>query len=267
MTMAGQIMFFEKSKCDFSNPAASASASQASEYAYFALNRSNRTAWVTTGSVDADNTTFTVDFTEQRYIDSIFLVKVNFKSYTLKYWNGSSYVDFATAIDVTNNTDETILHQVAEVLTSRLRLTIRGTMTANQDKYMHQFIATSLMGRLNAWPQIKKPTHDVGRIVTKMLSGKVNVTESVGGFRCDLEVANWKDQTDLNLVERLYTLNEGFLVWLCGGDESQFAQRLMGYRKEDIFLMRPTNNYIPEHVKGIYTTGVKLVIPLAECAQ
>jgi len=265
--MPGQIMLFEKSKCDFTNSAAAASASQGSDYASFALNRSNRSAWVTTGSVDADNTTFTVDFTEQRYFDSVFLVKMNFKSYTLKYWNGSAYVDFATPIDVTTNTDETALHQVTEVLASRVQLTIRGTMTADQDKFMHQFIATSLMGRLNAWPQIKKPTHDVGRIVTKMLSGKVSVTESVGGFRCDLEVANWKDQTDLSLVERMYTLNEGFLVWLCGGDESQFSQRLMGYRKEDIFLMRPTNNYIPEFVKGVYSTGVKLVIPLAESAE
>lgn len=263
--MAGQILFYEKSKCDFTNSNASATASQGVGYESYLLDRSNRTAWVTSGSVDADLTNIVIDFTEQRYIDTIVFIKWNVKSYTIQYWNGSTYVDFATAIDVTTNTAETVKHSVTEVLTSKIKLIIRGTMVANDDKYIYQVICTSFIGQLAGWPVIKKPTHNLNRIVTKMLSGRVNVVESVGGFSMDLEVANWNSDADLTIIERLYTLAEGFLVWTCGGDEAQFSSVRMGYRLEDWFLMRPTNNYVPEYVKGLYKTGLKIQMSLAEC--
>lgn len=265
--MSGQIMFLEKSKCDFTNTNASATASQGSTYASYLLDRSNRTAWVTSGSVDSDLTTIDIDFTEARYIDFLALVKTNAKSYTWKYWNGSTYVDFATAIDVTNNTKSTVYHRVTEVLTQKLRVTIRGTMIADADKYVYQLIATSMIGQLAGWPVIKKPTHNLNRIVNRMLSGKVSVAESVGGFSMDLEVANWKSDADLTIVERLYSIGEGFLVWACGGDATQFSTERIGYRLEDFFLMRPTDNYMPEYVKGLYKTGLKIKIALAECVQ
>lgn len=265
--MSAQIRFFEKNKCDFTNPNASASASQGNTYASFLLDRSNRTAWVTSGSVDADNTTVTIDFTENRYIDSILLLKTNVKSYTLKYWNGTTYVDFATAIDVTNNAEAVIFHSVTEVSTSRIQLTIRGTMVADEDKYIYQFICTSQIGQLAGWPIIKKPTHNLNRIVSKMLSGRVHVVESVGGFQMELAVENWSSDADLTIVERLFTISKGFHVWICGGDEDQFSSVRLGYRLEDFPLMRPTNNYVPEFAKGLYQSGLKIVIQLSECTE
>jgi hypothetical protein len=262
--MSSQIIFFQKNKADLSYENVSATASQGSAYAQYVLNRSNVSAWLTTGSVDADNTTLTIDFNEDRYVTDLLLLKHNFKSFTVKYWNGSSYVAFSPAIAPTNNTAASNHYEVTGVETSRIQITILGTQTANQDKYLYQFIATEQLGQLNAWLMIKNPTHSRNRIKNKTLSGKLNIVENVGGFSCRLTVKSLTNSSDLNLIEELYAANEGFLVWLCGGDESQFLTRRQGYRMEDIYLMKCTDEYQPEYVDGVYKNGIKIEIDLQE---
>src|SRR6267378_555364 len=149
--MSSQIIFFNKSISDFQNANVSASASQGNTYANYPLQRDPDIAWITSGSVDSDNTTWTVDITDQRPVTNILLIDHNFKSYTIKYWNGSAYVDFPTAINVSGNTKGTNAHSFASVNTSKIQITITGTQVANSDKFMHQFIATTKIGQLIGW--------------------------------------------------------------------------------------------------------------------
>lgn len=262
--MAQPIIFFNKSACDFQQPNVIATASEGNTYASYPLQRNNNIAWITSGSVDANNTTWTVDTQDPHTITDILLVLHNFKNYTVKYWNGSSFVNFSPAINVSGNTAATTYHQVASVDTSKLQITITGTQVPDSDKVMHQFIATSRIGQLQGWPVIGKPTIDRNRINTKMLSGKMNVAENVGGFFCKLSVASWHVDADLSIVETLYQANRGFLVWLCAGDPTQFWSNRQGYRMEDIVLMKCTNELIPEFNDGIYQRGMKIDIELAE---
>jgi hypothetical protein len=262
--MSSQIIFFEKNKADLSYENISATASEGSEYAPYVLNRSNLSAWLTTGSVDANNTTLTIDLTEDRVITDILLLKHNFKSFTVKYWNGSTYVAFSPAIAPTTNTSASNYYEVTQVETSKIQITILGTQTPNEDKYLYQFIATEKLGQLNGWPVIQGPTHSRNRIKNKTLSGKMNIVENVGGFSCALTVAFLKDSSDLDVIETLYAANEGFLVWLSGGDESQFLTRRQGYRMEDIYLMKCVDEYRPEYVSGIYKNGIKIELSLQE---
>ncbi len=265
--MAGQILFFKKSRCDFSIESVVASASQGSAYAAFALNRNNTSAWITSGSVDADNTTFDVDLGEMKDISQILLLKHNFKAFTVKYWDGATYQAFSPSISETTNTAASNRYTVTAQSTSKLRIQITGTQVVNADKYLYQFIATELVGQLEGWPVITNPEHNRNKIASMMLSGKLNVSVNVGGFRCDLKVDNWKSSADLTIVEALYNSNEGFLVWLCGGDETQFASVRQGYRYEDLFLMRTTDNYRPEYVRGLYKSGFAIDIKLAEVIE
>jgi hypothetical protein len=262
--MASQIIFFNKSAADFSNPNVSATASQGSAYASKALNRDMFTAWITTGSVDADNTTYEVDFVDQRTITDIILNKMNFKSYTIKYWSGSAWVDFATPVDIANNTQTTRRHQVQSVDTKKLQIMIRGTMVPNSDKYMYQVIATTLLGQLAGWPVIDDPTHDQNKKNTLMLSGKRNIVSNVGGFSTTLKVREWRNAADLALMQTLFAMNRGFLVWLCGGDETQFFTPLKGYRLEDIPLMRCADDWRPQWADGMYARGVEFKMKLVE---
>lgn len=262
--MSGQIIFFEKNKADFQYTWVMASASQGNAFASKVLNRSNNSAWITTDSVDADNTTLTIDIGDSKFITDIILIKHNFKSFQVKYWNGSSYVNFSPAINETTNTKSSNYFPVAQVSTMRIQLTVFGTQTPNEDKYLYQFIMTAKLGQLTGWPMIKKPTHSRNKKKSQMLSGKYNIQENVGFFACALEVESWSIDADLAVVESLYNAQDGFLLWLCGGNEDQFKTKRQGYRLEDLYLMKCLDDYQPEYRGGIYSNGLKIGIDMAE---
>lgn len=254
--MSGQIRFFEKSKADFALPSVVLTASQGNDYVRRIIDRTNLTAWMTTGSVDADNTTIEVDFGDTRRIDTILLIKHNFKSYKVEYWNGSAWTAFPTPIDETVSTASSSFHQFTAIETTKVLLTIRGTQTANDEKRLYQFIATEEIGQFNGWPMIKKAVTSRNRVRTKMLSGKESIREQIGAFSVSLSVTVLRDSDDLALIEALHASNDGFLTWLCGGVESQFSSVRRGYRLEDIFLMKCATELNNEFYQGIYVNGL-----------
>jgi hypothetical protein len=262
--MSKQIVFMNKNKCDIENDDCIITASQGQDYVNFVRNRSNRSAWVTTGSVDADNTTFEVDFGGSRLVDIIILIKHTFKSYTIQYWDGLDWLDFSTPVNVSNNASDTTYHEFTTVSTNKLLLTITGTITPDEDKALFQFIATDKIGRLNGWPVVDAPTFDKQKKRNKMLSGKENIVENLGGFACKLTIDVYSNEADLDVFEELYDSPEGFLVWLCGGDQDQFSTLRKGWRLEDVFLMRTASNYVPEFYKGLYQSGIVVDVPLVE---
>lgn len=265
--MSAAIRVFSKSKLDVSYDNVVLTASQGQDFVDFVRNRSNTSAWVTTGSVDADNTTIEVDFVDLINIDSIILIKHNFKSYTIQYWDGDSWENFSTTIAPTTNTALTTFHQFTEVFTTKIKLTILGTMTVDDDKHLFQFIATTERAQFNGFPIIKNPKHSRNRIRSKLLSGKETIKESSGAFSCQLQIKVHSDDSDLDLIEDMYNANTGFLVWLCGGDQAQFSSLRIGYRLEDIYLMKCADEYQPEWYKGFYTSGQVVGVDLVEVAD
>lgn len=264
---AQQIMFFEKNKADISNTGVTLTASQGNDFIEYVRNRSNKSAWMTSDSVDSDNTTIEIDFVDERTITDIILVKHNFKSYTIQYWDGAAYQDFSTAIAETTNTAVTTHHVFNSVSTLKILLTITGTMTPDEDKYLYQFIVTENIGQLQGWPVIKKPMHNKNRKNLKMLSGKSKIIQNVGAFECQLSVEIWKIDADLTVIESIYEQPEGFLIWLCGGDEDQFSTIREGYRLEDIYLMKCDNEYTPQYYKGLYKSGLQIEIQMKEITE
>lgn len=262
--MAQPILFFRKSKTDYSDPNVVASASQGNVFAKFAIDRTNLSGWATTGSVDADNTTFEVNIVNMKSVTDIILLRHNFKSFKVEWWDGSIYQPFVPAIQPTTNTMRDTRYSVTRVNTTKLRLTVYGTMTANDQKFLGTFIATELIGQLEGFPVIQAPKLGRNKQSSTMISGKKSIRENVGNFACQLTVNNWNKDADLTIVETLYRLNDGFLVWLSGGDEDQFSSLREAYRKQDIYLMKTSNDLSPEWYKGIYSTGMKIKIDLEE---
>jgi hypothetical protein len=268
--MAGQILFFYKNKADYTNTSVVATASQGAAYARRALDRSNLTAWITSGSVDADATTYDVDFGERRNISDVILIGHNFAAFTVKYSNddGATWNDFSAPISVTGCQSEDSYFQVDKVAVQKIRVAISGTQISNSDKYLYQFIATEKLGRLEAWPQIKNVNHDRNLQAMKTLSGKMHFNANLGGFSCQLTVTRWSSQADMILVQGLYKSSEGFLVWPCGGDESQFKPLVEGYRMRDLYLMQCSGSFKPEFFQGVYSLGLNgLKIDLAEVIE
>ncbi len=262
--MSGQILFFEKNKADIDAINCVATASQGAGYEDLARNRSNATAWMTSGSVDADNTTYTMDMVDEFSIDSIILVGHNLKSYTLKYWNGSAYVNFSTTIAPTTNSETTTYHTFTAVATTKVQLTVLGTVVANSDKALAQFIVTKKIAQFNGWPHIKAPAHDKNLTTNRMVSGKTALTKNLIGFTTSLEVVTLSNSADLAAIDTLFFSGNSFLVWLCGGNEDQFGYPARGFRLEDIYLMECSNKWQPEPYQGLYGIGYKTTIALAE---
>lgn len=262
--MSKQIIFFKKSKCDFTNPSIVVTGSEGIGYESYILNRSNNTAWVTTGSTDASNTTLIINFGENTDITDLLLLKHNFKSYTIKYWNGSAYVDFSTVIAPTSWTDDDSYHYFTSVNTNLIKITIYGTQVADADKFLYQFIATQKIGQLAGWPVISKPVISRNKKNNVMLSGKLSISENIGHVSLTLKLQMFTSNADLTVFETIYNYSEGFLVWLCGGDETQFKTLRQGYRMEDTYLMKCSDDYKPEYYKGLYGCGITMDVKLDE---
>ena len=260
-----QIGFFRKNWVDYEKKI-TVVASEGNDAAPNILDRSNRTAWGTADSVDANNTTITIDAGDVGLIDSILLLKHNFKSFTVQYWDevGLAWADFSPAINPTTCAVASSFFQVAQVMTSKFQIIIYGTQTANVDKNLCQFIATSKIGFLNQWPAVKKPTISRNLVVVKMLTGKSQILPTVGSYSASVEAPNWVSAADMMVIEDLYGGSEGFLFWPCGGDELQFPSIRQGYRMEDIYLMRCNNAFNPEWDKGLPNNGMKFSIDLVE---
>lgn len=255
------ITFFEKNKCDFADSGVSATASQGAAFAIRALNRSNMSAWITTGSQDSDNTTFTVTLADPRLASRVFLVKHNFKDYVLEYNNGSGWV---TIESVSGDTKSVSVFEFTEIESYGFRITITATQVADSDKFLFQFIATRPIGVLAQQPRISNFVNSRNASVARMISGKFSVRGNVGNIQFDLEPTTWYEDNDLSIIERLYRQYEGFLVWLCGGDELQFGMRRQGYRLEDIYLVKLRNELQPDWNRGLFRAGLKFKLQFVE---
>lgn len=265
--MPSQIIFFDKNKADYSYSYVTATASEGTDYARNVLNRSNLNAWITTGSTDASNTTLVIDFTDERTFTDLILIKHNFKSFNIKWWDGAAYQDFTPAINETTFAEESSYYQVAAVDTTRVQVEVLGTQVADSEKFLYQFILTARLGQFESWPPIKSPLISRNRQRNTMLSGKSSVFENIGSFSCSLIFDATTSDADLTIVESIYDQVEGFLVWLCGGEPEQFATVRQGYRFEDIYLMKPSNEYSPEYRDGVYVNPIGLELKLEEVVE
>lgn len=262
--MAGQLLFFKKNILDYENPNVTLTVFSGSATSANMRNRSSRDGYFTEGSVDGSGEFITARFQEVRRVNSVLLLKHNFKKFKVYYYDDdtAAYVLLHTE---TACTETSSYISFATVNTSIILIDeITHSQVANEEKYLYQFICAELIGQLSGWPVFKKPLLSRDTRVNKMLSGKSNHQVSAGAYSTSLEVANWSSSADLAIVEALYNINEGFLFWPCGGDEEQFKSVRKGYRLEDIYLCRCANELSPEWAEGFYQNGMKLRIDLVE---
>lgn len=267
--MAAQILFMEKNKIDLANvnvemsvtdPVATNSGVVFLDYL---RNRNSTSLWATTGSSDAANTEIIADMKSATTLNRIVVVGHNLKSYTLDYWNGVAWVNIITETD---DLETTTFLSFPAITTDKIRLTINGTKIIDDDKYIKQLILTQDIKRMEAYPMVTpKLTHNMR--VTKMLSGKSNIVESVGAFSTKLTVNVLNNESDINLAETLFNYRKGYLISMSGGDEDQFNTAIEPFRKQDIYLVRMRKEFTPAPPKGLYDLGIKLNIELIEVVK
>lgn len=228
----------------------------------FMRNRNLTSAWLTTGSNDSANTEIIFDFSDSHRVDSVFLVDHNLKDFGVYWFDGFVWI---LVDDVIGNTSATTEHRIGFDGVKKVKVIAYKTMVANDDKRITRFLAMEQIGQLNGWPEISGAQHDLGQKLNKMLSGKYSVSESVGSFSFDLSLDLENDQADIDIYEQiLFLYRRGVIVYLCGGDEDQFAVKALGYRASDFYYMRPERDYKPDFYKSLYSTGIKLKISFVE---
>lgn len=230
-------------------------------------NRDNVSGWATTGSSDTATCYMEIDWLDPTEVESIILVGHNFKNYTVKRWNGSAFEDFDTPINPTTSTDFVTEHEVPSQNLSKIRIDINSTQIANDDKKLRQLIITSKIGngQFTGWPEIRKFQRNQSRKGAQSLSGKYHLREQVGAFEYELRFKVWPYDADFSMIESIYFEHpKGFLFWACGGNSTQFRYERIGFRKQDIFLMKPLGEYDPVFEGGIYKNGVNFNLKLVE---
>jgi len=262
-------IFFTKSRADFEFSqlaSLTTTASSGDDSSLLALNRSNRTKWITDGSSDASQETWEVDMGEDKQITDIMLKKHNFKLFKIEHEPnaGGGFVDFSPVISETVNADENTRFTFTKLSTQKIRITVDTTQVVDDEKEMFQFIATELVGQLAFSPVIKRVRFGREVRTIKMLSGARFAVDFVGAYESQMSWKILPSDADLTLIETLYESPDGFLIWPGGGDEGQFRFDRKGYRKEDIFLVRFTNRYQPNWRKGYYGGGFPLTIDVKE---
>lgn len=269
--MAGQIIWFEKNKIDLENIDTSITITDAiatntgQDFIDFMRDRKNHTRWMTTGTTDAALTQIDIDMGDVKAITDILIIGHNFKNYTIQYRTGiGSFLDFSTTINPTTDSNTTTAYNFSQVQANEIRIIINGTQTVDAEKYIQQLIITDRIGQFEGWPQIKTPRLGTNKRKNKMLDGKTHILEGIEVFSCTLDVRHWRKATDIDILETIYFKREGVLMWINADTASQFFLDLKGYRKENIFLVRPSDDWRPEFVSGIYTAGIKSSVRLVE---
>lgn len=276
MAISGGIKFFSKSKCLLVDEA-SCVASTGEVVEDYILDNNRISYWNSVESDDTITETLTVTFNSAT-IDRLFLVDHNFKEYTVKYWNGASYVNFTSVVGITGSlgggisettfSENTSYYEFASVTTTRVQVSVLKTQTANQEKTLNQIIVTEELGTLEGYPDVDKIKIDRNIVKTKMLSGKSRIVSGYESVSFSLKFAKYPSslEDDLDLIFTLWDTFDPILVWLCGGryGSTYFRYQVRTFRLQDVYQMKISNTMPVGYYKNIYRSQLEMDVQFEE---
>lgn len=256
------ILFFKQSYADVNQTTASATIDNNASLLPYLFNRDEYIHWSSIGSNDASDVTLVCDFGVSRSVDSLILRKTNLKAFTLEYLTGAS--TWNTALTVTDNMKTTYYGAFNAVNTSIVRLTMQTTQVPNAEKEIYDFFITGKIGQLVGYPGVDLDYAPVSDTKT-MLNNRMKNISKGREFSLSIDFNNHVGTNDRDLFYTLTNAREPFLVWLCGGNDTQFSHNDFGYRLDDLFLMQMNKRgYGHSLTKGLYRSGFKASLDLEE---
>lgn len=214
---------------------------------------------VSVGSDDLTPEVWDFSFSSAVNVDAIFVGSHNIKSGGIQYWNGSAFTAFSTPITYSANTDVNSFHSFTQVSTTKIRVTMNTTQTADAEKQVGELRFLELIGTVQKNPvQIKQNFNDNSRTITTSSGGTVFVRFG-SKYQAKYTFEACSD-TDLALFLTLKDLKDVFFVYPCGGT----AQTEYGFRVQDMFLVNYVNDYNPDLVGDLFDVGMNLTLDLRE---
>lgn len=254
---------------------AQASASSNNSSIKFILDTNNYTIWESLGSSDSIFEKIVIDLPLPRKIDSLFLVRMNFKEFKIKYHDGISFVDFEkietvngekrSSIDEHDYGYNTAYYKFTEVFTNRIEITCNKTQIENAQKVLSSVILTKELGTFQGFPRIR-PSSNNNETRTRTLSKKSIVQKTYETNRIEINFKSHSFQNDLTLIETLFQREKPFLIYPCGArvGEKYFKLEQKNWRLEDLYNMQTVGELKNEYEKGVYLLGFNKTIKLVE---
>lgn len=209
------------------------------------------------GSNDSTPEVFTITFATSVSINSILIDNHNIKSGTIKYWNGSSYVNFSTSISYSSNSETTHFHEFNQVSTTKIQITANTTIVANSEKYIGEFRALKLIGEPEVNASKITPTiyRDEEKITTT--NGRIALVVHNILTKYVVEFSN-ASNSDMSLFYSLYLRTSPFYVYPSGGIDRGNTP----YRLQDMYRVLCTGKFSPKLVGNLFGLGDSISLTL-----
>lgn len=228
--------------------------------ASFLYDRNRNTKLTSIGSSDSSNEDWVFDFGVAKTFNRIIIDNHNIKSGSIQYWNGSSYVDFSTAISWSANAVTTNYFEFTSVDATKIRLRMSTTMVANAQKFVGELLVCLELGEVSENPSSYDPSfQENSRIHRTQSAGNVFVFFG-SKFTCELKFDH-ATEADVTLFYALKNLGRPFFVYLCGG---QTSFNDVGWRIHDFYLVNYTNEFAPAPKTNILNLGTSIKLELEE---
>lgn len=250
----------------FGGTAAASSRTSLEEFPFDGL---SGTKWTSDGEdTDGNEVTLEMDYGFNRTIDSFFIYNSNIEDVEVQYWSGSAWVTCSDSIaTIVRSADllHTFVKLDAEVTTTKVRIVGSDTITPNEEKYVHTFLAFLEIGQFQYFPDFD-PENEPEQNVFKTTDGRGFVIERGESFSAKITFKSHKLQVDINLAEELRTRKEPFYIWPCGGDVSIFSYTFYPYRFQDMIKVTIVGPSKAKLTKNYYKAGYNNVLSLIEVA-
>lgn len=169
----------------------------------------------------------------------------------------------ASPIGAQGNQDNFFTASFTGITTEQFKLIMYKTQTPDEEKRINELIITELIGQFEFRP-FAQPRHDGNVVENKMINGRSKFVYNLVQHNFNLTLTSHTSIPDRQLIQTLVDLNDSFIFWPSGGDETQFSFADEGYRLEDIFLVSMANFPSPFYTKNYYKAGTNLQILLKE---
>lgn len=257
MTITGNVKFFGMNQIDENATFTFTSAN--TNLASYLYDRNRNTKLTSSGSNDATNEDWVIDFGSSKTFNRLWVDNHNIKSGNIQYWDGAAYQNFSTAVTWSANTATTSYFEFDSVSTTKIRLRGSTTITTNAEKQVGELRAFTELGTMGTNASgVQQEFYDKAQQNEGATGGNIFILFG-SKYR-----ASWPftdaDATDVALLYTLKTLGTPFFIYPCGGS----GQTDVGFRLQDMFYVNYVNGFAPNLRQGILGIGQAITLEVAE---
>lgn len=254
------IKFFKQNKALFSK-GVTATASSNQDQINNILTSDKTVKWESETAVDGTFEEITIFFPSSITISRAFIIGTNIKDIGFKRDGFGSFSGgkglktsiLSSTFEYTDY-DKNVCYFEFDPITIIQNIKIVGTLTQipNQKKTIERVYVTNEIGTFEGFPFVTEMFNQ-NSTEKKVLSGNVNIQKKLETFNAGLSFKNYTFENDYNVLRNIFNENQSFLMWLCGGLESNsFKFDREPWRLQDVYNMQTKSKLKTKWKKGLY---------------